>query len=136
MKRLFSRQGAELFGGLLPGLMMLLSSAPVQAATNIAQDGQSYSSALLVTGIVAFGICVLIAISTVIVGNNKIVLAAEAILGVVLCVLTYGQATSFITASGGQVTGLMAVTFGQIPGVTAGGANSALSSDTITFLMN
>ncbi|MBC8121770.1 MAG: hypothetical protein H7Y22_08050 [Gemmatimonadaceae bacterium] len=120
----------------LPALMVsVMASAPVQAATNIAQDGQSYSSALLMTGLVAFGVGVLIAITAVMTQNNKIILAAEAILGVVLCVLTYGQATTFITNSGAGVAGIMTSTFQQIPGVTAGGANSAFSEESLDSLM-
>lgn len=120
----------------LPALVVLaMACAPVQAATNIAQDGQSYTSALLMTGIVAFAVGVLIAITAVITQQNKIILAAEAILGVVLCVLTYGQTTAFVTSSGQGVAGLMTATFQQIPGVVAGGANSALSAQTIESMM-
>ncbi len=135
MKRLFSRQGGALVGGLLPGVLMLLSSAPVQAATNIGNDGSSYTTALLMTGLVAFVVGVLIAITTVVAGQNKIILGAEAILGVVLCVLTYGQASSFAQSSGQAVATLQQSTFALIPGVSTTAGNSALSSDTLTFLM-
>jgi hypothetical protein len=135
MFRRISRWATVARAGLPALVLSVLASAPVQAATNVAQDGQSYSSALLMTGLVAFGVAVLIAITGVMTQGNKIILAAEAILGVVLCVLTYGQATSFIAAGGTGVAGIMEATFQQIPGVVAGGVNSALTSETIAELM-
>jgi hypothetical protein len=134
----FSRQGRSLalVGGLLPGLMLLMSSAPVQAATNIGNDGSSYTTALIMVGLVAFVFAVIAALTISILGQNKIVLAGEAILAVVLCALTYGQASSFASTSGQAVAGLQASTFALIPGVTVGAANSALSIETIQLLMN